>query len=74
MRAEIGDLPLILLDDVLSELDPERRQYVLQRVVQPETSAQRQVWITSTDQTGFTHDILTTAQQYVIDAGQVRRA
>lgn len=74
MRAEIGDLPLILLDDVLSELDPERRQYVLQRVVQPETSAERQVWITSTDQTGFSDDILTIAQQYVIDAGQVRRA
>src|SRR5438105_2730249 len=30
MRAEVGDLPVILLDDVLSELDPERRQYVLQ--------------------------------------------
>jgi DNA replication and repair protein RecF len=74
MRAEIGDLPLILLDDVLSELDPERRQYVLHRVVQPETSAERQVWITSTDQTGFSDEILTSAQQFVIDAGQVRRA
>src|SRR5207302_3053882 len=32
MRATLGDLPVVLLDDVLSELDPQRRAYVLQRV------------------------------------------
>jgi DNA replication and repair protein RecF len=74
MRAEIGDLPVILLDDVLSELDPERRQYVLHRVVRSEPSAERQVWITSTDLTGFSNEILTSAQQFEIDAGQLRRA
>ncbi|MDQ3808658.1 MAG: DNA replication and repair protein RecF [Chloroflexota bacterium] len=49
MRDQIGDMPVILLDDVLSELDPERREFVLRRVVQPARGAPRQVWITSTD-------------------------
>jgi DNA replication and repair protein RecF len=74
MRDQIGDLPVILLDDVLSELDPERRQFVLQRVVQPGPSAPRQVWITSTDLDGFPNDILIAAQRFQIDAGQVGRA
>src|SRR5947209_3429541 len=49
MRDEIGELPVVLLDDVLSELDPQRREYVLRRVAQPEASQQRQVWITTTE-------------------------
>ena len=76
MRAEIGETPLILLDDVLSELDPQRREYVLRRVAQPEPSQQRQVWITSTetDLHWQTHDLLGAAQRYQIDAGQLRTA
>ena len=76
MRAEIGELPVVLLDDVLSELDPQRREYVLQRVVEPEPTHQRQVWITSTDTNHHsrTHEFLANAQRYLIDAGQVRPA
>jgi DNA replication and repair protein RecF len=82
MRAEIGELPVVLLDDVLSELDPQRRGYVLQRVAEPEPTHQRQVWITTTETTdaafthaeGQTHDFLSTAQRYEIDAGQLRTA
>ncbi|HET6318458.1 MAG TPA: DNA replication/repair protein RecF [Chloroflexota bacterium] len=74
MRSEIGDLPVILLDDVLSELDPERRKYVLRRVTQADGTAERQVWITTTDVAGFSDDVLECAQQYLIDAGHVRRA
>jgi DNA replication and repair protein RecF len=74
MRAEIGDLPVILLDDVLSELDPERRQYVLQRVTRTDGSAERQVWITATDFGSFSEEVLACAQRYLIDAGHVRRA
>ena len=64
MRAEIGELPVVLLDDVLSELDPQRRGYVLQRVAEPEPTQQRQVWITTTETTDLaglrtTHDFLT---------------
>jgi DNA replication and repair protein RecF len=76
MRAEIGELPVVLLDDMLSELDPKRRAYVLQRVAEPEPTHQRQVWITSTDVTDESHirEFLSTAQRFVIDAGQVRTA
>jgi DNA replication and repair protein RecF len=76
MRAEIGELPVVLLDDMLSELDPQRRAYVLQRVAEPEPSHQRQVWITSTDANDESHlrELLSTAQRFVIDAGQVRTA
>ena len=64
MRAEIGELPVVLLDDVLSELDPQRREYVLQRVAEPEPTHQRQVWITTTETAdlsstdGQTHEFL----------------
>jgi recombinational DNA repair ATPase RecF len=58
---------------VLSELDPQRREYVLQRVAEPEPSPQRQVWITTTDPSR-THEILDSAVRYEIDAGRVRTA
>ena len=32
LRAETGEQPILLLDDVLSELDPRRRAFVLERV------------------------------------------
>ena len=49
---------------------------VLQRVAEPEPSQQRQVWITSTDANdeSHIHHFLSTAQRFVIDAGQVRMA
>jgi DNA replication and repair protein RecF len=80
MHAQIGELPVVLLDDVLSELDPQRRQYVLQRVAAPEPTHQRQVWITSTEPVEIAatsssiYEVLSTAQRYEIDAGQVRPA
>jgi DNA replication and repair protein RecF len=74
MHAQIGELPVILLDDVLSELDPERRQYVTDRIVRSAPGGDRQVWITSTDLHGFSNEILSNAQLFEIDAGQVGRA
>jgi DNA replication and repair protein RecF len=82
MRAEIGELPVVLLDDVLSELDPQRRGYVLQRVAEPEPTQQRQVWITTTEtggpalapSDGQAYEFLQSAQRYLIDAGQLRTA
>src|SRR5579864_4509493 len=75
MRAAIGEIPVVLLDDVLSELDPQRRAYVLQRVAEPEPSQQRQVWITTTETDLLASDsVLANAQRYTIEAGQVRGA
>jgi len=75
MRASIGEIPVVLLDDMLSELDPQRREYVLHRVAQPEPSEQRQVWITTTELDLLPADHFpTSTQRFVIDAGQVRTA
>jgi DNA replication and repair protein RecF len=74
MRDEIGELPVVLLDDVLSELDTPRRGYVLHRVAEPEPTRQRQVWITTTETSDFSNDFLSSAQRFVIDAGHVRTA
>jgi DNA replication and repair protein RecF len=76
MRAEIGELPLVLLDDVLSELDPQRRGYVLHRVAEPEPTNQRQVWVTTTEppDSALNYAVLSNAQRFEIDAGRVRTA
>jgi DNA replication and repair protein RecF len=75
MRSSIGEIPVVLLDDMLSELDTQRREYVLHRVAAPEPSGQRQVWITTTERDLLSADHFTTsAQRFVIDAGQVRTA
>jgi DNA replication and repair protein RecF len=75
MRAAIGEIPVVLLDDMLSELDPQRRAYVLQRVAESEPSRQRQVWITTTElDLSPADEFLTSAQRFVIDAGTVRPA
>ena len=75
MRATTGEIPVVLLDDMLSELDPQRRAYVLHRVAQPEATRQRQVWITTTELALSPADeYLASAQRFVIDAGHVRPA
>jgi DNA replication and repair protein RecF len=45
METQTGDRPILLLDDILSELDTQRRQYVLETV---QTGAE-QILITTTD-------------------------
>ena len=75
MRSSIGEIPVVLLDDMLSELDPRRREYVLLRVARPEPSEQRQVWITTTELDLLSEDQFpTSTQRFVIEAGQVRGA
>jgi DNA replication and repair protein RecF len=80
MRAEIGELPVVLLDDVLSELDPQRRGYVVQRVAAADPTHQRQVWVTTTEpvehalEESNSYPFLDSAQRYLIDAGRVRTA
>jgi DNA replication and repair protein RecF len=73
MRAQIGESPVLLLDDVLSELDSERRSYVVRRVGQP--GPDEQVWITTTDLASFAApELLAVGQRFEIDAGRIRRA
>ena len=48
MRREMGEEPLLLLDDVLSELDPSRQDFVLNQITKG------QVFITACEPGRFT--------------------
>ena len=72
MEAQTGDQPILLLDDILSELDVYRRQYVLDTV----QAGAQQVLITTTDLSLFgdqTH-LKEVATLYAVVAGQVSRS
>jgi DNA replication and repair protein RecF len=66
MRTVTGEEPILLLDDVFSELDFSRREYLLRQVLQHE-----QVMITATDFTSFPGEVLAKAHQYRVVAGEV---
>ncbi|MGZ3628965.1 MAG: DNA replication/repair protein RecF [Ktedonobacteraceae bacterium] len=69
MRSVTGEEPILLLDDVFSELDFSRREYLLRRVLKHE-----QVLITATDFASFPEEILSRAHQYQVLSGAVTRS
>src|SRR5215472_8475032 len=69
MRISTGDEPVLLLDDVFSELDHLRRDYLLNQVIQHE-----QVFLTSTDLTSFPPEILQRASIYHVVDGEAIEA
>ncbi len=68
MRAEASFQPVLLLDDVMSELDASRRQYLMGMV-----EATGQVLITSTDLTPYTPDFLRQATLLKVQEGKIER-
>jgi len=68
MRTVTGEEPILLLDDVFSELDFSRREYLLRQVLRHE-----QVLITATDFASFPEEILAKAYQYRVVSGEVIR-
>jgi DNA replication and repair protein RecF len=66
MRAETGEMPVLLLDDVISELDRQRCEFLLQTV----TGAQ-QVLITTTDLNLYRRDFADAAILWHVAAGSV---
>jgi DNA replication and repair protein RecF len=66
LRERRGDSPVLLLDDVLSELDARRRTAVLAAVADYE-----QVLITATDLDRFSPDFLARAALFRVAAGSV---
>ena len=68
MRACTGDEPVLLLDDVFSELDAQRRGHLLQEVLRHE-----QVLLTTTDLSSFPEEILGRAHVYEVVGGEVRK-
>jgi DNA replication and repair protein RecF len=68
MRNRIGDEPVLLLDEVLAELDPSRRQSLLARI-----SDSHQTIVTTTDINRFDQDFIKTATIYNVSGGIVNR-
>ena len=66
MRAATGEEPILLLDDVFSELDAARREYLLNQALQHE-----QTLITATDYSSFSEDILAHSHRYQVIAGEI---
>jgi DNA replication and repair protein RecF len=66
MRASTGDEPVLLLDDVFSELDIPRRAHLLRAVLQHE-----QVLLTTTDYASFPPEILALAHTYQVVNGEI---
>ena len=71
MQAQTGDRPILLLDDILSELDVHRRQYVLDTV----TARADQILITATDLAFFGNQdaLREMATLYLVESGTVKR-
>ncbi len=67
MQARSGDMPLLLLDDLLSELDMQRRTHLLRAIAQPH----QQTILTATDMNSFDAAFLQQAQALRIEAGHI---
>jgi DNA replication and repair protein RecF len=63
-----GEQPILLLDEVMSELDASRRQYLSQQLAQVEQSL-----VTTTDLDALTPDVLKRAALYSVSQGRLER-
>ncbi|MGE5617784.1 MAG: DNA replication/repair protein RecF [Sphingomonadaceae bacterium] len=68
MQAASGERPILLLDDVMSELDPARRRLLLETI-----DASGQTLITATDMEPFSPEFLARAALFHIEQGAVTR-
>jgi DNA replication and repair protein RecF len=73
MRVETGDSPILLLDDILSELDAYRRAFLLQTLTGPLARADRppQVLITTTEWTPFDPAFLAQVSRFEVEEGEL---
>jgi len=67
MKEKTGHWPVLLLDEVLAELDPQRRSDLLERLAQAE-----QALLTTTDLDLFTPAFVESAQQWHIHGGTLQ--
>lgn len=68
IQAEIGEYPILLLDDVLSELDDFRQSHLLNTI-----QGKVQTFVTTTSVEGITHDTLKQAATYAVSAGVITK-
>ena len=69
MRAHIGEPPLLLLDEVVAELDAQRRAYLLEQI-----DGQAQTLMTTTELDIFTPSFLGKAAVWKVTEGQIETA
>jgi DNA replication and repair protein RecF len=67
MRQRSGEAPVLLLDDLLSELDAERRVHLLRAIIGPD----QQTLITSTGMAEFDSSFLAVARKYRVDQAKL---
>ena len=68
LRDQADDAPILLLDDILSELDQSRRRHLLETII-----SSQQVLITTTDLDHFDPAFLAQAVQFRVKEGHVER-
>lgn len=66
IKEVVGEYPVLLLDDVLSELDDHRQSHLLSSI-----QNKVQTFVTTTNIHGINHSILDDANIYTIEAGQL---
>ena len=64
IKSEIGEYPVLLLDDVFSELDIDRKRFLLETVAD-----KIQTFITGTDITGLNKDLIKNAKIFNVKNG-----
>lgn len=67
IKKEIGEYPILLLDDVLSELDDVRQTKLLNLI-----QGKVQTFLTSTSVEGIQHQVIKKAKKIYIENGQVK--
>ena len=67
MKAETGERPLLLLDDVLSELDNQRQTHLLEAI-----QDKVQTFLTTTDFNGIARDLIRHPKVFKISHGQIK--
>lgn len=67
IKKEIGEYPILLLDDVLSELDDVRKTKLLNLI-----QGKVQTFLTSTSIDGIHHQVIDKAKKIVIEDGKVK--
>jgi DNA replication and repair protein RecF len=68
LREKTGELPVLLLDETLAELDEQRREDLLGSL-----GLEEQAILTTTDLGLFSEDFIKTCQTWQVNAGQVTR-
>lgn len=66
IKQEVGEAPVLLLDDVLSELDDYRQSHLLNTI-----QGDVQTFVTTTSVDGLTHETIQQAQLFHVEQGAV---